>query len=159
MFISLLISIVCYVAVSLIARSKPFNLEKMLHRGEYADDKTRVITTKWTLRNIFGKLIGITPEYSKSDRIIARSVFTYTFIYRFVICFVIVLILNRISPWQPKQWSVYYLITLIIVPSVIGLISTFWFSIGGIIDLKRMFHDLAARKRDFADDGRVDKKE
>ena len=159
LFIALLISIVCYVAVSLITYRKPFNLEKMLHRGEYADDKSKVITTKWTLKNIFSKLIGINPEYTKGDRIIARSVFCYTFIYRFLICFVLVLIINRISPWRPRQWSVYYLITLIIVPTIVGLISTFWFSIGGIIDLKRMFHDLAARKRDFTDDGRVEKKD
>ena len=159
LFIALLISIVCYVVASLIAYRKPFNLEKMLHRGEYADDKSKINTSKWTLRNTFGKLIGITPEYSKGDRIIARSVFAYTFGYRFLICFVLVLIVNAISPWKPKQWSVYYLITLIIIPSIIGIISTFWFSIGGFIDLKRMFHDLAARKRDFTDDGRVDKKE
>ena len=159
LFIALVISIICYVAVSLITYRRPFNLEKMLHRGEYADDKSKVITTKWTLRNIFSKLIGITPEYTKGDRIIARAVFCYTFIYRFLICFVLVLILNRIWPWAPKQWSVYYLITLIVVPTIVGLMSTFWFSIGGIIDLKRMFHDLAARKRDFTDDGRVDKKD
>ena len=158
LFIALLISIVCYVAVSLITYRKPFNLEKMLHRGEYADDKSKVITSKWTLKNTFSKLIGITPEYTKGDRIIARSVFCYTFIYRFIICFVLVLLLNTVSPWRPRQWSVYYLITLIIVPTIVGLVSTFWFSIGGIIDLKQMFHDLAARKRDFTDDGRVDKK-
>ena len=159
LFIALVISIICYVVASLIAYRKPFNLEKMLHRGEYADDKSRNISTKWTLRNTFSTLIGITPEYSRGDRIIARSVFCYTFIYRFLVCFVLVLIVNAISPWTPKYWSVYYLITLIIVPSTIGLISTFWFSIGGIIDLRKMFHDLAARKRDFTDDGRVDKKE
>ena len=158
LFIALLISIVCYVAVSLITYRKPFNLEKMLHRGEYADDKSKVITSKWTLKNTFSKLIGITPEYTKGDRIIARSVFCYTFIYRFIICFVLVLLVNTVSPWRPRQWSVYYLITLIIVPTIVGLVSTFWFSIGGIIDLKQMFHDLAARKRDFTDDGRVDKK-
>ena len=159
LFIALVISIICYVVASLIAYRKPFNLEKMLHRGEYADDKSKVITTKWTLRNTFSKLIGITPEYSKADRIIARSVFTYTFIYRFLVCFVLVLILNTFSRWRPAQWSIYYLITLIIVPSVIGIISTVWFSVGGFIDLRKMFHDLAARKRDFSDDGRVDKKE
>ena len=157
LFIALLISIICYVAASLIAYREPFNLDKMLHRGEYADDKSRIANRSWSLKNIFGKLIGITPEYSLGDRIIARSVFVYTFVYRFLICFVLVLILNRISPWRPKQWSTYYLITLIVVPSIIGVVSTFWFSIGGIIDLKRMFRDLAARKRDFTDDGRVDK--
>ena len=159
LFIALLISIICYVVASLLAYRKPFNLDKMLHRGEYADDKSKVITTKWTLRNVFSKLIGINPEYSKGDRIIARAVFCYTFIYRFIICFVLVLIVNQIWPWRPKHWSMYYFITLILIPSIIGIISTFWFSIGGIIDLKRMFHDLAARKRDFTDDGRVDKKD
>ena len=159
LFIALLISIICYVVVSLITYRKPFNLEKMLHRGEYADDKSKVIATKWTLKNIFSKLIGINPEYTKGDRIIARAVFCYTFIYRFLICFVLVLIVNRFWPWRSPQWSLYYLTTLIIIPSIVGIVSTFWFSIGGIIDLKRMFHDLAARKRDFTDDGRVDKKD
>ena len=161
LFIALVISIICYVAVSLITYRKPFNLEKMLHRGEYADDKSICIKTKWSLRTVFGKLIGITPEYSKCDRIIARGVFTYTFIYRFLICFVLVLILNTVPAWkwQVRHWSVYYLITLVVVPSIVGVMSTFWFSIGGFIDLKRMFHDLAARKRDFTDDGRVDKKD
>ena len=70
----------------------------------------------------------------------------------------LVLLVNTVSPWRPRQLSVYYLITLIIVPTIVGLVSTFWFSIGGIIDLRQMFHDLAARKRDFTDDGRVDRK-
>ena len=159
LFIALVISIICYVVASLIAYRKPFNLEKMLHRGEYADDKSICIKTKWSLKTVFGKLIGITPEYSLGDRIIARGVFTYTFIYRFLVCFVLVLILNAISPWKPRHWSIYYLITLVIVPSIVGVMSTIWFSVGGVIDLKRMFHDLAARKRDFTDDGRVDKKD
>ena len=159
LFIALVISIVCYVVASLIAYRKPFNLEKMLHRGEYADDKSKTVSYAWSFKTVFSKLIGITPEYSKADRIIARGVFTYTFIYRFVVCFLIVMILNLISPWKPAAWSVYYLITLIIVPSIVGIVSTFWFSIGGIIDLKQMFHDLAARKRDFTDDGRVEKKD
>jgi len=163
LFLSLLVSTSLYVAASLIAKYvagiKPFDLDRMLHRGAHADDGSRsAAADSWTLRNIFSKLIGITPEYTRGDRIIARSVFIYTFIYRFVICFVIVLILNLISPWKREGWSLYYLITLIIVPSCVGLVSTFWFSIGGVIDLRRMFHDLAARKRDYSDDGRVDKK-
>jgi len=157
LFIALLISIICYVIASLLTYRRPFNLDRMLHRGEYADDKSRVVKTKWSVKTAFGKLIGINAEYSKGDRIIARAVFCYTFIYRFIVCFVLVLIVNRFWPWRPKHWSLYYFITLILIPSIIGIISTFWFSIGGVIDLRRMFHDLAARKRDFTDDGRVDK--
>jgi hypothetical protein len=159
LFLALVISIICYVIASLLAYRKPFNLEKMLHRGEYADDRSPVVKTKWSIKTAFGKLIGINSEYTKIDRIIARGVFTYTFIYRFVVCFVLVLIVNSIWPWKPRHWSIYYFITLILVPSIVGIVSTFWFSIGGIIDLKRMFHDLAARKRDFTDDGRVEKKD
>ena len=71
----------------------------------------------------------------------------------------IVLIVNLISPWGRELWSKYYFVTLIVVPVMLGLVSTFWFSIGGVIDLRRMFRDLAARKRNFTDDGRVEKDE
>ena len=136
-----------------------FNLEKMLHRGKYADDKSKVISEKWTLRNTFSKLIGITPEYTKGDRIIAYGVFCYTFVYRFLGTFVLVLLLN-LHPqlrWGKTGWSNYYLVTILLVPFCVALISTFWFMIGGICDLRHLFIDLEARKRDFSDDGRVDK--
>ena len=131
----------------------------MLHRGEYADDKSKVITTKWTLRNTFSKLIGINPEYTKGDRIIAYAVFCYTFIYRFLGTFVLVLVLNLLSPWGKRGWSNYYLVTILLVPFSVALISTFWFMIGGICNLRQLFIDLEARKRDFSDDGRVEKTE
>ena len=136
---------------------KLFNLEKMLHRGEYADDKSKVITSKWTLRNTFSKLIGISPEYTKGDRVISYAVFCYSFIYRFLGTFVLVLLLNLLSPWGKRGWSNYYLVTILLVPFCVALISTFWFMIGGICDLRHLFIDLEARKRDFADDGRVEK--
>ena len=172
-FIALVFSCTGYVVVSLCQtlrvsfrpfriswrEDKLFNLEKMLHRGKYADDKSKVITTKWTLRNIFNKLIGITPEYTKGDRIIARAVFLYSFGYRFLGTFVLVLILNSLSRWGKFGWSNYYLITILLVPFCVALVSTFWFMIGGICDLRRLFIDLEARKRDFTDDGRVEKKD
>lgn len=49
------------------------------------------------------------------------------------------------------------MIVNLVIPSIIAVISTFWFSIGGVIDMKRMFRDLAARKEDVTDDGRVEK--
>ena len=171
-FIALVASCVVYVIVSLCQtlritwkpfriawkEERLFNLEKMLHRGEYADDKSKVITSKWTLRNTFSKLIGITPEYSKGDRVLAYAVFCYTFVYRFLGTFVLVLVLNLLSPWAKRGWSNYYLVTILLVPFCVALISTFWFMIGGICNLRQLFVDLEARKRDYSDDGRVDKK-
>ena len=172
-FIAILFSCLGYVIVSLCQtlritlhpfriswrEERLFNLEKMLHRGKYADDKSKVITTKWTLRNTFSKLIGITPEYSKGDRAIAYGVFCYTFGYRFLGTFALVLLFNWLSPWGKRGWSNYYLVTILLVPFCVALISTFWFMIGGICDLRHLFIDLEKRKRDFTDDGRVEKKE
>ena len=173
-FIALVASCIGYVAVSLCQtlritwhpfriswrEERLFNLEKMLHRGEYADDKSKVISYKWTLKNTFSKLIGITPEYTKGDRAIAYGVFCYTFVYRFLGTFLLVLLIN-IHPqlrWAKRGWSNYYLITILLVPFCVALISTFWFMIGGICNLRQLFIDLEARKRDFSDDGRVEKK-
>ena len=172
-FIALVASCIGYVIVSLSQtlritwkpfriswrEDRLFNLEKMLHRGEYADDKSKVISYKWTLKNTFSKLIGITPEYTKGDRAIAYGVFCYTFIYRFLGTFVLVLLLNLLSPWGRRGWSNYYLVTILLVPFTVALISTFWFMIGGICNLRQLFIDLEARKRDFSDDGRVEKKD
>ena len=170
-FIAVLFSCLGYVIVSLCQtlritlhpfriswrEERLFNLEKLLHRGKYADDKSKVITSKWTLRNTFSKLIGITPEYTKGDRAIAYGVFLYTFIYRFLGTFALVLLFNWLSPWSKRGWSNYYLVTILLVPFCVALISTFWFMIGGICDLRHLFIDLEARKRDFSDDGRVEK--
>ena len=160
LFIAMLASCVCYVIFSLITYRKPFNLDKMLHRGEYADDKTRVAVNSWSLKSIFSKLVGISSEYSRSDRAIAYSVFVYTFIYRFFLTFIVVLVINTFTGgWAKRGWSIYYLITMLIVPFVVGLISSVWFFIGGVIDMRHLFRDLEARKRDFSDDGRVEKNE
>ena len=85
--------------------------------------------------------------------------FCYTFGYRFLGTFVLVLVLNILSPWAKRGWSNYYLVTILLVPFCVALISTFWFMIGGICDLRHLFIDLEKRKRDFTDDGRVEKKE
>ncbi len=38
---------------------------------------------------------------------------------------------------------------------MVGIISTVWYSIGGVVDLRRMFKRLAAREANVLDDGRV----
>lgn len=155
-FIAMLFSLAMYWIVSLLTCRKPFNLEKMLHRGEYADEQS--IKPPAVKRSIFSRLIGITPEYSRGDKIIAYSVFSYTFVYRFIFTFIVVAVWNVFSPWKPAWWDKYFLITSLIVPGIVAAISSVWFLIGGIVDLRRLFIDLGNRREiDESDNGQVKK--
>ena len=155
-FIAMITGILCYVVVSLITFKKPYNLDQMLHRGIYSIDGEKRIKSPWTWRNVFSKLINITPEYTRGDKIIAWSVFFYSFVYQLLFMFVIVVVWNAISPWPKEWWSTYFYFGSIIVACVIGIISTVWMVIGGCIDLRRLFLDLAARVDNPLDDGRVE---
>ena len=155
MLIANILGVSAYIIVSLLTYKEPFNLDRLLHRGIYDTEGKAALKTPWTLKTVFSKLIGITPEYTKGDRIIAWSVFIYCFVYQIGICFVAVLVWNLISPWPDIWWSHYFYVTSILVSAVIGIVSTVWFLTGGIIDLKRLFRDLKDRKSNPLDNGMV----
>lgn len=100
------------------------------------------------------KLIGVTSEYNTADRVLAWSVFSYQVIFNTVICFALVVIWNRIRPWNDAAWGWYFFITNIVVAGVIGLISTVWFTIGGTLGLIQLFRRLEQKRTDSRDDGR-----
>ena len=156
-FISMMLSIIGYVGGSYLTY-KPYNLDKLLHRGEYADGPQN-ITEPWTWRNVFSKLIGITPEYTLGDKIIAWSVFFYSFVYGVIIVFVAIIIWNAIDPWPQSWWTVKFYITSLLIPLIAGIISTVWFLWGGIKDSRQLFIDLRSRIEDPNDNGQVSKEE
>ena len=153
--IAMLSSLVVYIVVSLLTKKEPFNLERMLHRGKYALEGEKKIKSAWTLKTIWQKLIGITPEYKRGDKAIAWGVFIYSFIYKFAIMFLLVFILNTISPWSIKGWGRYFFVSNLAVPAIAAGITAVWFSIGGIHDLLRLFRDLKNRKANPLDNGMV----
>jgi len=155
-FISMLLGIGGYVLGSLITQRKPYNLDRLLHRGAYDVAHEYKEPFKWTFHNAVKKLVGITPEFTFGDKIITWSIFGYAIVYKFGFCFIGVLIWNMISPWSTEWWSNYFYITSLIVTAILGIVSTFWFLIGGIIDLRKLFRDLAARIDDPLDNGMVE---
>ena len=156
-FIATVTSIAMYILVSLITFKEPFNLDRMLHRGKYNfDGDEKKIHVKWSWKTLFSKIIGITPDYTRGDRAIAWSLFLYTFVYKFFIAFVLVAVSNVFFEWTPKMWGHYFYITHLIVPLPIAIVTTVWFFIGGVIDLRRLFIDLAKRKEDYLDNGMVE---
>jgi len=154
-FIAMLVSITLYVTVSLLTCRKPFDMDKMLHRGVYSAGGKPVEKIPLSPRLILRKLIGIDENYTRGDRILAWSVFFYSFVYSFLLIFVGVIVWNKISPWPVGWWSHYFLVTKILVAGLIGLVSTVWFSIGGTLDLMKLFKRLAEKQDNILDDGRV----
>lgn len=159
-FIIMMITLLLYCVVSYLTCKEPFNLDRMLHRKEYAVENLEQITADepraWSLRWLYNRLVGITPEYTKGDKCIAWGFFIYSFGYQFLICFVLVVIWNNISPWKLEYWGKYFLITTLLIPVVMTVINMFWFMIGGIIDLRHLFKDLAAREINELDNGQVE---
>ena len=155
-FITSLLTLAIYVVVSLMTCRRPFNLDRMLHRGKYAIDRERNVRSAWSWKTMFGKIIGITPEYTFWDRVIAWGYFYYTIVYRFIGAFVLVVVWNIFDPWPISWWGWYFLITFLIIPGFMAAFTAVWFGICGTIDLKRMFHDLNARIVNPLDNGRVE---
>ena len=156
-FIAMMLGIVGYLLGSLITYREPFNLDRLLHRGKYhPDGEQPVVVEKLSVGSfIYRRMIGITPEYTRGDRLIAWSVFLWSIVYGFGIMFCGVLIWNKFSPWPVQRWGVYYYITTIVASILVGCVSTVWFMWGGFRDMVAMFRDLAARVANPLDDGRV----
>ncbi len=156
-FISMIVCTLVYVAVSYATCKERFNLDRMLHRGIYnLDGEHGVLKSKWTFRSLFNKLIGITPEYSTSDKVIAWAVFVYVIIYGFFILCVAVVIWNFFDPWPDLYWGNYFLISAFIVPGIAAVITMFWFGIGSVFDMKKMFRTLRESKENPLDNGQVE---
>jgi Na+/proline symporter len=154
---TMLISVGLYVIVSLITstRGRVFNMDRMLHRGIYHREGVRMERPPLTLRNIVSQLIGIDNQYSRGDKILAWSVFVWSFGWGFMCCFVGVALWNFISPWGNLGWSRWFFFNNFILAGLIGAVSTVWFAIGGTMDLRRLFRDLAKIEENVLDDGRV----
>lgn len=154
-FLSMLTGLLTYILVSLITYRKPYNLDRLLHRGKYSLGESKPVEFRWSIRNFFRRIIGITPEYTRGDKIITYAVFGYSFVYQVILSFVAVLVWNLFSPWPLKWWSTYFFVIQVAIATLVGAVSTVWFMVGGIIDLRKLFRDLAARKDNPLDNGQV----
>ena len=152
-FIAMILSGTVYIVVSLITGRKPFNMDKMLHRGEYAIQGEKNVVSEEVVKG--WKVFGTTPEFTRSDKGIVVATYTWTAVWTVV--FIIGTIYNLTTEVKNESWMAFwkiytwiYLITSVIV--------TIWFTIGGIKNLKEMIHALKTMVRDHKDSGYIERK-
>jgi len=152
-FWSIVVVIISYACVSLLGRRRPFNLDRLLHRGEYAIAGEESLAMEGR-RTLLEKL-GWTKEFTPSDKIAAGITLGWPLVW-----FVIFIVGNA---WHllkqgglPKEsWlAFWHYWTWFIYASSIAV--TVWFIIGGLYDVKYMYRQLRTMKVDESDDGRVE---
>ena len=140
-----------YILVSLFTFKKRVNMDKLLNRGKYSIKKeTKIIDEK--VKPIL-KIFGIGKEFTIEDKIIYLVSFVWNIFFTLV--FVFGTFYNLYNDVSDESWMLYwkYQIYINIVFSFIIIV---WFTIGGFIDIKKMFISLDSDKRDHGDSGWVE---
>ncbi len=143
-------SSVLYIAVSLLTGREPFRLDRLLNRGEYAvKEETRIITEQpergW-------KMLGMGKEFTRADKFI--YIVNYVWTFGWLIVFTVGTVYNLSHEVSDAAWMNFWRIYLLI-QIALAVVSIFWFTTGGLIDLRTMLARLKTRERDETDDGFV----
>jgi solute:Na+ symporter, SSS family len=146
-------AIVLYIGLSLLTTREPFDLDRMLHRGKWKQESDHVAPTAVKRKFSWRSLIGITPEFTRSDVAISASLFGYRILW--FIAFIVVSLWNILTPWSGGTWAAFWHWTSVILPFAIGIIITVWFTWGSMIDLRKMFRKLETVQVNEMDDGTV----
>lgn len=148
--LAMLFSVIVYVLVSLLGKQKEVNLDKILHRGEYAIKEEVQIVNEVPVKG--WKILGIGKEFTKFDKII--YILTYIYTLGWGLVFIIGTVINLSHDVPDSAWLDFWK-TYILINTVISVGVLIWFSIGGLNNLKEMVSKLRSMKRDASDSGFV----
>ena len=144
-------AIIMYILFSLQGKKNKFNMDKLLYRGQYAIADDITVVTSEPIRGL-RKLIGMGQDFNLRDKIVYLCTVGWTTAWFIGFIFVTaynVVVDVKTESWI-KFWEFYMWLSLII-----GVVIAIWFTIGGIIDLKKMFCKLRDEIVNAGDDGRV----
>ncbi|MFZ4777902.1 MAG: sodium:solute symporter family protein [Terrimicrobiaceae bacterium] len=153
-------SIIVFVTVSLLTSKEPFNLERLLHRGAYADDKDIAAAPKTDLEDAavpaWQRRFGINRHFTRGDKAIyfLQILWTLFWFTAFLVGTFASLSLGLSLPLWLGWWKFVLGISL-----AVAVITVVWFMIGGIRDYLDLVHLLKNEKPDASDDGWVQEKQ
>jgi SSS family solute:Na+ symporter len=143
-----------YAIVSLLTCRTPFNLNQMLHRGEYAVEPDAAAPVGLRHRLSLKSILRFDENFTRGDKFVAGGIFWWAMTLATIN--VVAAVWNlKFSRWSIQWWANYWLILAIAIPFGISLLTLVWFTIGGVRDIREFFVALRTMKRDARDDGRV----
>ena len=148
--ISMGASAFAYVVVSVLDNSEPFNMDKLLNRGQYAIEGEKKIINENT--ELGWKIFLMGEEFTRGDKLIYILNYAWTGIWTLV--FIVGTIYNLSNEVSDASWMFFWR-NYIYIFIVISLVIIVWFTVGGFHDLKIMMDKLKTEKRDHHDDGWV----
>jgi SSS family solute:Na+ symporter len=149
-FYASVLACLIYIVVSLLGKRQVCDMDKILHRGTYGnqmDAKGKAFTMKK-----ISALLGITAEFTLSDKILYCSTLVWTFIW--IVIFLAGTIYNFFYDVSAKSWIEFWKIYSIAILAI-SVVTAVWFAIGGIVDVRHLFKLLKSIKRNENDDGTV----
>jgi Na+/melibiose symporter-like transporter len=148
-FIAVICCTVSYIMISMLSRTKPFDLFGLLHRNNKIIDVPEA--KKATFRLL--EKLGITTEFSRGEVLLVCLMTTWS--VGWCIAAIITMIYYFVFGISHKGWMNFWLVYTGMTIFLGGIV-TIWFAIGGVRDLRFMFKTLATRARDYNDDGMVE---
>jgi SSS family solute:Na+ symporter len=151
------VAVVVYVVVSLLTCREDFDMDWLLHRGQYAVADDIVGTgapVPKSKRFVLARLMGINDNFTLADKFVTGGLFFWSMLSMAVV--VVVSLWNLfVHRWSNETWASYWFAVGVVIPMIIAVVTLVWFGIGGLIDLRAFFARLATMKRDVTDDGTV----
>lgn len=152
--VSIFAAIVAYFISPLLqfltGKLKPFNLEKMLHRGEYAIEGDHLAKPATGLKTLIPS-----EEFNTGDKVIYWGKLAWTGLFCAMFLLILGLHLSK-SNLDNTFWLNFWKYRTIIY-IVLGFSLTIWFVVGSIFDVRFMVRRLREDKGDEHDDGSVTK--
>ena len=147
-------SIASYVGVSLFGPRHVHDMDRLLHRGKYADALSQTPKSErlFSLR----KLTGVGRDAPAFDKFVAYGTMAWSF--GWVAVFVVGSVLGATTDWLTDGfWERFWWAKLILITGVLGTVCTVWITFGGLRDAFRLVRDLKAEKIDEHDNGFVER--
>jgi len=151
-FWTIIVTVLTYIFVSLLDNEE-FNMDQLLHRGEYAVDEDGNAAAEAPQPPKRGlDIFKMGPEFTKGDKVLFIG--SYIYIFMFFAVFMIGTIYMLSTDIADPAWGEFWWYFCVVILLMTAAITT-WVSIGGIKNLKELYAMLGSIKRDEYDDGTV----